>query len=153
MDYLDQGFTTARDTGCNILSVAKAVNNGLYPGPRLFPSGGFISQTGGHGDTGYFNQPLGASDPLARAGFSHIVDGPAEITKAVRHNLRAGATQIKVMAGGGVASEFDPLHMTQFSLEEMKAAVDGAADYGHTQRSTTDRIASRCPIARGIWRR
>jgi imidazolonepropionase-like amidohydrolase len=130
LEYLDQGFTTARDTGCNVLSVAKAVNNGLFPGPRIFPSGGFISQTGGHGDTGYFNQPMGFSDPLALAGFSHIVDGPDEITKAVRHNLRAGATQIKVMAGGGVASEFDPLHMTQYSLEEMKAAVDAAANYG-----------------------
>ncbi len=130
LEYLDQGFTTARDTGCNILGIAKAVNNGLFPGPRLFPSGGFISQTGGHGDTGYFNAKLGELDPLAKAGFAHIVDGKDEIIKAVRHNLRAGATQIKVMAGGGVASEFDPLHMTQFSLEEMKAAVDTAADYG-----------------------
>lgn len=130
LDYLDQGFTTARDTGCNILGIAKGVNKGLYPGPRLFPSGGFISQTGGHGDTGYFNQSLDELDPLAKAGFSHIVDSPDEIRKAVRHNLRAGATQIKVMAGGGVASEFDPLHMTQFSLEEMKAAVETAADYG-----------------------
>jgi imidazolonepropionase-like amidohydrolase len=130
LEYLDQGFTTARDTGCNILGIAKGVNNGIFPGPRLFPSGGFISQTGGHGDTGYFNAELGELDPLAKAGFSHIVDGPDEITKAVRHNLRAGATQIKVMAGGGVASEFDPLHMTQYSLEEMKAAVDAAANYG-----------------------
>lgn len=130
LDYLDQGFTTARDTGCNILGIAKAVNNGLFPGPRLFPSGGFITQTGGHGDTGYFNALLGEQDPLADAGFSHIVDSPDEVRQAVRHNLRAGATQIKVMAGGGVASEFDPLHMTQFSFEEMKAAVDTAADYG-----------------------
>ena len=61
---------------------------------------------------------------------SHIVDGVDEVTKAARHNLRAGATQIKIMAGGGVASEFDPLHMTQFSLEEMKAIVGVASDYG-----------------------
>ncbi len=128
-DYLDQGFTTARDAGCNILSIAKSVNNGMLPGPRIFPSGGFLSQTGGHGDTGYFNQRLGGTDELAIAGFSHIVDGKAEVIKAARHNLRAGATQIKIMAGGGVASEFDPLHMVQFSPEEMKAAVDTAADY------------------------
>jgi imidazolonepropionase-like amidohydrolase len=130
LEYLDQGFTTARDAGCNILSIAKSVNNDMFPGPRIFPSGAFLSQTGGHGDTGYFNDKLGAIDPLEEVGFSYIVDGKAEVIKAARTNLRAGATQIKIMAGGGVASEFDPLHMTQFSPEEMKAAVDTAADYG-----------------------
>jgi len=130
LEYLDQGFTTERDAGCNVLSIAKAVNNGLFAGPRIFPSGGFLSQTGGHGDTGFFNESVHATDTLQRAGFSHIVDGKDEVIKAARHNLRAGATQIKIMAGGGVASEFDPLHMTQFTPEEMKAAVDIAADYG-----------------------
>jgi imidazolonepropionase-like amidohydrolase len=130
IDYLDQGFTTARDAGCNVLGIAKAVNSGYFPGPRIFPSGGFLSQTGGHGDTGYFADSIGAKDSLERAGWSYIVDGRDEVMKAARHNLRAGATQIKIMAGGGVASEFDPLHMTQFSLDEMKAAVEVAADYG-----------------------
>jgi imidazolonepropionase-like amidohydrolase len=130
LDYLDQGFTTARDAGCNVLSVAKGVNNALIPGPRIFPSGGFLSQAGGHADTGYFNESLHFEDTLQRNNFGYIVDGPAEVIKAARHNLRAGATQIKIMAGGGVASEFDPLHMTQFTLEEMKAAVNIAADYG-----------------------
>jgi imidazolonepropionase-like amidohydrolase len=130
LDYLDQGFTTARDAGCNVLSVAKGVNNGLIPGPRIFPSGGFLSQTGGHADTGYFNESLHFVDTLQQANFGYIVDGPAEVMKAARHNLRAGATQLKIMAGGGVASEFDPLHMTQFTIEEMQAAVQIAADYG-----------------------
>jgi imidazolonepropionase-like amidohydrolase len=130
LEYLDQGFTTTRDAGCNILSIAKSVNNGMFPGPRMFPSGGFLSQTGGHADTGMFNDRVGAEDSLEHVGFGYIVDGKAEVIKAARHNLRAGATQIKIMAGGGVASEFDPLHMTQFSPEEMKAAVDVAADYG-----------------------
>ncbi|CUH48995.1 putative chlorohydrolase/aminohydrolase [Ruegeria atlantica] len=129
-DYLDQGFTTARDAGCNILGVAKAVNNNIVPGPRLFPSGAFLSQTGGHGDTGNFNDRMGDQDKLEAAQVSYIVDGVDEVTKAARHNLRAGATQIKIMAGGGVASEFDPLHMTQFSLEEMEAIVGVAEDYG-----------------------
>lgn len=128
--YLDQGFTTARDAGCNILGMAKAERLGRIPGPRIFPSGAFLSQTGGHGDTGRFNDYLGEKDYLEKNGFSYIVDGKDEVIKAARQNLRAGATQIKIMAGGGVASEFDPLHMTQFSLEEMKAAVDTAADYG-----------------------
>ncbi|MCW8335830.1 amidohydrolase family protein, partial [Vibrio paucivorans] len=57
--YLEQGFTTARDAGCNILGVAKAVNNGLIDGPRIYPSGGFLSQTGGHADTDSFNDQPG----------------------------------------------------------------------------------------------
>jgi imidazolonepropionase-like amidohydrolase len=129
-EYLDQGFTTARDAGCNILGVAKAVNNGIVPGPRLFPSGGFLSQTGGHADTGSFNDIPGDHDDLEAHMFGFIADGVPEVMRAARHNLRAGATQIKVMAGGGVASEFDPLHTTQYSLEELKAIVGVAEDYG-----------------------
>ncbi|MBY7729600.1 MULTISPECIES: metal-dependent hydrolase family protein [Vibrio] len=128
--YLEQGFTTARDAGCNILGVAKAVNNGLIDGPRIYPSGGFLSQTGGHADTGNFNDQPGAVDDLERHGFGYIVDGKTEVRRAARQNLRAGATQIKVMAGGGVASEFDPIHMTQMSVEELETAVEVAKDYG-----------------------
>ena len=128
--YLDQGFTTARDAGGNVLGLAKAERLGRIPSPRIFASGAFLSQTGGHGDTGRFNDYLGEVDYLEKNGFSFIVDGKDEVIKAARQNLRIGATQIKIMAGGGVASEFDPLHMTQFSPEEMKAAVDTAADYG-----------------------
>jgi imidazolonepropionase-like amidohydrolase len=103
---------------------------GRIPGPRIFPSGGFISQTGGHGDTGRFNDELGATNRLEEVDFAHIVNGRAEVLEAARHNFRAGATQIKVMAGGGVASEFDPLHAVQFTPEEMAAAVQVANDYG-----------------------
>ena len=130
LDYLDQGFTTARDAGCNILGVAKAVNQGRVPGPRLYPSGGFLSQTGGHADTGNFNDQPGYTDDLERHGFGYIVDGVAEARRAARQNFRAGATQIKMMAGGGVSSEFDPIHTTQFSEEELRAVVEVAKDYG-----------------------
>jgi imidazolonepropionase-like amidohydrolase len=129
-DYLDQGFTTTRDAGGNVSGLAKAVRLDRIPGPRIYSSGGFISQLGGHADTGMVTDQLGDRDILARSGFGHIVSGKDEVMEAVRHNLRGGATQIKVMAGGGVASEFDPIHMTQFTYEEMKAAVDVAADYG-----------------------
>ena len=129
-DYLDQGFTTARDAGCNILGIAKAVNNDIIPGPRIYPSGAFLSQTGGHADTGSFNDVPGDVDDLEAHMFGFIADGVPEVIRAARHNLRAGATQIKVMAGGGVASEFDPLHTTQYSLEELKAIVGVAEDYG-----------------------
>lgn len=130
IDYLDQGFTTTRDTGCNVLGIAKGVNNGILPGPRIYPSGGVISQTGGHGDIGFFNDRPGDADDLERHGWSYIADGVTEARRAARHNLRGGATQIKVMAGGGVASEFDPIHMTQMSVEEMEAIVEVARDYG-----------------------
>jgi len=128
--YLDQGFTTARDAGGNVLGLAKAVRLGRIPGPRIFASGGFLTQTGGHGDVGRWNDQPGSPNYLAKNGFSYMVDGPAEIIKAARYNLRAGATQLKIMGGGGVASEFDPLHMVQFSQEEMEAAVGVAEDYG-----------------------
>lgn len=130
LEYLDQGFTTARDTGCNVLGVAKGVNNDIIPGPRIYPSGGVLSQTGGHGDIGFFNDRPGDMDDLERHGWGYIVDGVTEARRAARHNFRGGATQIKVMAGGGVASEFDPLHMTQMSVEEMEAIVEVARDYG-----------------------
>jgi imidazolonepropionase-like amidohydrolase len=130
IQYLDQGFTTARDVGCNVLGVAKAVNNGLIDGPRIYPAGGFLSQTGGHADTGSFNDVPGRVDDLERHGFGYIVDGKTEVRRAARQNLRSGATHIKLMAGGGVASEFDPLHATQFSVEEFEAAVEVAKDYG-----------------------
>jgi imidazolonepropionase-like amidohydrolase len=130
MQYLDQGFTTARSAGCNDLGIAKAINNGLLPGPRIYPAGGFLSQTGGHADTGSFNDQPGAVDDLERHGFGYIVDGKTEVRRAARQNFRAGATHVKLMAGGGVASEFDPLHATQFSVEEFEAAVEVAKDYG-----------------------
>ena len=129
-DYLDQGFTSSRDAGGNVLGLAKAVRLERIPGPRIFPSGGFISQTGGHADTGMVTDQIGDMDILERSGFGYIVDGVTEARKATRMNLRAGATQIKIMAGGGVASEFDPIYMTQLSFEEMKAIVGVAEDYG-----------------------
>lgn len=130
MQYLDQGFTTARSAGCNHLGIAKAINNGLLDGPRIYPAGGLLSQTGGHADSGSFNDVPGRVDDLERHGFGYIVDGKAEMRKAARQNFRSGATQIKLMAGGGVASEFDPIHATQFSVEEYEAAVEVAKDYG-----------------------
>ena len=144
-DYLDQGFTTTRDAGGNVLGLAKAVRLERIPGPRIFPSGGFLSQTGGHADTGLITDQIGDKDILERSGFGYIVDGVAEAKKAARMNLRAGATQIKIMAGGGVASEFDPIHMTQFSLEEMKAIVGVAEDYGTyvTAHAYHDRAVNR----------
>ena len=73
---------------------------------------------------------MGGTNRLEAVDFAHIVNGRAEVLKAARHNFRAGATQIKIMGGGGVASEFDPLHMVQFTPEEMEAAVQIVNEYG-----------------------
>ncbi len=127
---LEQGFTTTRGAGGPELGLAKAVNKGRIPGPRYFPSGPWISQTAGHADLGYWTDPIGFKDYSELTETSHVVDGVPEVLRAVRYNLRKGATQIKLMAGGGVSSEFDPLHVTQFTLEEMKAAVQAAKDWG-----------------------
>ena len=110
--------------------MSNAVLNDRLVGPRMHPSGAFISQTGGHGDTGHQVDAPGATDPLETAQVSYVVDGRAEVLKACRNNLRNGATQIKVMAGGGCASAFDPIHVVQFTPDEIKAACEVAESYG-----------------------
>jgi imidazolonepropionase-like amidohydrolase len=127
---LDQGFTTTRGAGGPELGLAKAVNAGRIPGPRYFPSGPWLSQTAGHADLGYWTDPVGFRDYSELTETSHVVDGVPEVLRATRYNLRKGATQIKIMAGGGVSSAFDPLHVVQFTPEEMRAAVQAAADWG-----------------------
>ena len=128
--FLEQGFTTTRGAGGPDLGLAKAIRAGRIPGPRLYPSGPWLSQTGGHADLGYWTDPIDFRDYSELTETSYVVDGRAEILKAVRHNLRKGATQIKLMAGGGVSSVFDPLHVTQFTGDEMRAAVEAAEDSG-----------------------
>lgn len=127
---LDQGFTTTRGAGGPELGLAKAVNAGRIPGPRYFPSGPWLSQTAGHADLGYWTDPVGFRDHAELTETSHVVDGVPEVLRATRYNLRKGATQIKIMAGGGVSTIFDPLHVVQFTPEEMRAAVQAASDWG-----------------------
>ncbi len=127
---LDQGFTTTRGAGGPELGLAKAVNAGRIPGPRYFPSGPWLSQTAGHADMGYWTDPIGFKDYSELTETSHVVDGVPEVLRAARYNLRKGATQIKIMAGGGVSTVFDPLHVVQFTPEEMRAAVQAAKDWG-----------------------
>jgi imidazolonepropionase-like amidohydrolase len=127
---LDQGFTTTRGAGGPELGLAKAVNAGRIPGPRYFPSGPWLSQTAGHADMGYWTDPIGFKDYSELTETSHVVDGVPEVLRAARYNLRKGATQIKIMAGGGVSTIFDPLHVVQFTPDEMRAAVQAAQDWG-----------------------
>ncbi|MFT5890579.1 MAG: imidazolonepropionase-like amidohydrolase [Dokdonia sp.] len=133
-NFLMLGFTTVRDLGGPSFGIKKAVDEGLIPGPRIYPSGAFISQTSGHGDSRNRNEPStywfgNQMHPIDALGWSYVVDGEAEVLKASRENLRKGATQLKVMAGGGIDSEFDPIHSIQFTSKELEAAVQAAADW------------------------
>jgi imidazolonepropionase-like amidohydrolase len=128
---LDRGFTTVRDVGGADVGLASAIKDGLLDRvPRLFYGGRVISQTGGHGDfrpgdhaldTAHFCGCSYVSDPMAT-----IADGADAVRKAVREELRRGASHIKIMASGGVASPTDPLDRCQYSDEEIRAAVEEA---------------------------
>ncbi|MCH3987421.1 MAG: amidohydrolase family protein [Lachnospiraceae bacterium] len=121
------GFTTVRDAGGVVQGLKKAIDQGYIKGPRIFPSNSVISQTCGHGDSiGHENRDIQYRVPL----FSVLADGASEVRRAVREQFYKGAAQIKIMAGGGCSSVHDPLLTVQLSFEEMKAAVDCAADYG-----------------------
>lgn len=130
--YLDSGFTTIRDAGGTHPSLARAINTGLVYGPRVFPSGSVLSQTAGHGDGRYPDSPhptLHGADPYSTADMGVIVDGVDQHLAATRENLRHGATQIKIMGGGGVMSEYDPIFSLQPTAEEIRAVVQAAADF------------------------
>ena len=132
-ETLLRGFTTVRDVGGNCFPVARATDAGLIDGPRVYPSGAMISQSGGHGDfRGPHVVPANATDPLdylQRVGHFLLADGVPEVIKRTREVLRMGATQVKAMAGGGVASLYDPLDVTEYTFEEMKAIVDVAKSW------------------------
>lgn len=130
---LDAGFTTVRDTGGIDGGVATAVELGLVRGPKIFPSGPLLSQTGGHGDHGdpFDHHPHGHSVGVpGLAQLSIICDGPDEVRLAARTVLRRGATQVKVCVSGGVVSVTDRIEDAQFTVEELVAAVQEADTRG-----------------------
>lgn len=129
-----RGFTTVRDLGGASMSLKAAIDEGIHHGPRIYPSGATISQTGGHGDFRLPNEvPADTNAPLSymeRTGMTMIADGADEVLKRTREQLRNGATQIKLMAGGGVSSSYDPLDVTQYTHAEFAAAVSAAENWG-----------------------
>jgi imidazolonepropionase-like amidohydrolase len=132
--YLLSGFTTVRDAGGTHPDFARAIENGQVRGPRVYPSGAIVSQTAGHGDFRQRHEPHRWLEGHGHAdlgnGMAVLADGVTQTLVAVRENLRAGATQIKIMGGGGVASEYDPIHTLQPTPEEIRAAVQAAGDWG-----------------------
>ena len=126
-EMLMRGFTTVRDAAGADWGHAEAIESGLFHGPRLFFAGQALSQTGGHGD---FRPRTFMADGCACGqafpSLGRIADGPTEVRRAARDELRKGANQIKIMAGGGVASPTDPIQNTQYSAEEMRIIVEEA---------------------------
>jgi len=122
---LRAGFTTVRDCGSRIsLSLKRAINEGIIPGPRIFAAGRTISQTGGHGDTHYLSR-----EEVIKRG-TLLADGPNDCRRAVREALRDGADLIKIMATGGVGSEKDEPYHQQFTIEEIKVIAEEAHRVG-----------------------
>lgn len=131
--FLDSGFTTVRDAGGTHPDLARAIELGTVYGPRVYPSGATLTQTAGHGDWRHRDSPhptLQEGNPYTDADQAVIVDGVDQHLMAVRENLRFGATQIKIMGGGGVMSEYDPIDSLQPSPAEIRAAVQAASDFG-----------------------
>ena len=131
---LMRGFTSVRDAGGPVFELKAAIDAGKLSGPRIWPSGAFVSQTSGHGD---LRQPhersrrfFGKPSMTEEMGATFIADGRDEVLTAVRENLRMGASQIKLMAGGGTSSAYDPVDVTQYTFDEMRAAVEAAEDWG-----------------------
>lgn len=129
-----RGFTSVRDAGGPTFALKRAIDEKRFPGPRIYPSGAMISQTAGHGDFRFRNQipstPMSPLSPAEKEGVTIIADGVPEVLKRAREQLLLGASQVKVMVGGGVSSLYDPIDTIQFTAEEIKAAVGAAGDWG-----------------------
>jgi imidazolonepropionase-like amidohydrolase len=131
---LMRGFTTVRDMGGPAFGLKRAIDEGTVPGPRIYPSGAMITITSGHGD---FRQPFEVPRILGTAqsrgeqiGAAMIADSPDEVRVRVREQLMLGASQIKLTAGGGVASPHSPLDASTFTEAELRAAVEAAENWG-----------------------
>jgi len=129
---LDAGFTTVRNVGDSAnasISLRNAINAGVVAGPRIFTAGGAIGSTGGHADDsdGYRADLQG--DPTAKEG---IINGADDAWKAVRQHYKDGADLIKIMPSGGVLDESSSVDNAQLTIDEIKAVVAAAHDYGFT---------------------
>lgn len=133
LDMLMRGFTSVRDMGGPAFGLKRAIDEGIVSGPRIWPSGAVVSQSGGHGDFRFRNQVIDVGDApthTERIGGGAIADGESEVMKRVREQLALGATQIKLTAGGGISSSFDPIDTSQYTVREIRAAVEAAENWG-----------------------
>lgn len=130
---LMRGFTSVRDLAGPVFELKRAIDRGDLAGPRIWPSGAMISQTSGHGDFRELSElprtPTSGLSLGEQFGVGAIADGVDEVLRRTREQLMQGASQIKLAAGGGVASEFDPIDVAQYTEAELRAAVEAAEDW------------------------
>ena len=131
---LMRGFTSVRDMAGPTFSLKRAIDQGVVQGPRIWPSGAMISQTGGHGDFRFpYEVPASPNAPLSRVeaiGGGAVADGVDRVLQRAREQLMLGASQLKLAAGGGVSSAYDPIDVSQYTEAEFRAAVDAAENWG-----------------------
>ena len=144
-----------RDLGGPVFGLKRAIDEGVMTGPRIYPSGAFISQTSGHGDFRFrFEVPRTSGGPLSHSeveGVAAIADSPDEVRLRAREQLRHGASQIKLMVGGGVSSPLSHIEATEYTEAEIRAAVEAAENWGTyvTVHAYTPR-AIRQAVAAGV---
>ena len=129
-EHFSMGYTTVRDMGGMHTGLKKTIDADYLVGPRIYAAGGFISQTAGHGDFRAPSQYNATQNNLVRLGVARIVDGRAEVLRAVRENFSLGAHYVKIMISGGVTSRKDPMYASQFTDDEISAAIEVAKSYG-----------------------
>lgn len=128
-----RGFTSVRDMAGASFSLKRAIDTGMSEGPRIWPSGAIISQSGGHGDFRMAWELPAAPGNWSRTeaiGAGVIADGADEVLKRTREQLALGASQVKLAAGGGIVSHYDPIDTSQFTEREFHAAVEAAENWG-----------------------
>ena len=132
--FLMRGFTTCRDAGGNVAGLKKAIDQGLIPGPRMYPSQAAIGIYSGHADFRNQNLPIkqwgGPIDPIELIGAAALCNSADEVRMATRNNLYQGATQIKLLTSGSVSGVADPLYVSEFTQKEIEAAVEACEDFG-----------------------
>lgn len=135
-EMLLRGVTTVRDAAGNTYGLKRAIDEGIVPGPRMYPAGIALSQYSGHMDFGFGNPNNlpkewgGPLHPGEASAHLALANGKDQVMQATRNALFLGSTQIKICVAGGVSSFTDPLYVIEYSPEEIRAAVDAAADYG-----------------------
>jgi imidazolonepropionase-like amidohydrolase len=133
-NMLMRGFTSVRDAGGASIGIQRAIDDGWFPGPRIFSSGAFITQTSGHLDmrdrTNAHRHAGGAISHAEATGHFAAIDGRAEMLASAREQFRKGATQLKLATNGGISSVYSPLDLDQFTDEELGAAAHVAESFG-----------------------
>lgn len=148
---LRRGFTTVRDVGGADHGLARAVDEGYLRGPRVIHGGPALSQTGGHGDFRTAGEGCVHSGSVALPAIAHVCDGVDAVRTAIRQEVRRGARHVKLMLGGGIASPTDRIDSSQFSADEIAAAVEEAANAniyvtGHAYTPTSIQRALRLGV-------